>query len=125
MKTNQSLSPAERNALNMADAVFGALSAAPRPSPASVPNLTEGCQPGCACRECQPSPVEVEMSATPQEAVVTLQHIINRFPGEPDVIFHAARAIADIATEAAENGTVVDPLLGSDFESPAQDTEAH
>ena len=36
MKTNQSLSPAERNALNMADAVFGALSAAPRPSPASV-----------------------------------------------------------------------------------------
>ena len=91
---NQSLSPAERYTLLLADLTFAAL-AAPRQSPAE----------------------------TYQGAIVRLQHIINRFPSEPDVIFTAAMAIADIATEAAENGTIVDPLLGSDFESPAQDPE--
>jgi hypothetical protein len=66
------------------------------------------------------------MPETNQEAVVTLQHIINLFPDEPDVIFAAAVAIADIATEAANNGTIVDPLMGSDFvpPSPATATES-
>lgn len=82
------MSPAERNTLNMADLTFAAL-AGSRVSPA--------------------------MPATPQQAVVTLQHIINLFPSEPDVIFTAAMAIADVATEACENGTIVDPLAGSDF----------
>jgi hypothetical protein len=86
------LSPAERNTLNMADCVCGALFGPTMPK-------------------------------TPQQAVVALQHIINRFEGEPDVIFTAAVAIADIATEAAENGTIVDPLAGSDFESPAPNPE--
>ena len=60
---------------------------------------------------CQPK----LMPSTPQQAVIMLQHIINLFPDEPDVIFAAAVAIADIATEAANNGTIVDPLMGSDF----------
>lgn len=68
---------------------------------------------------CQPK----IMPTTPQQAVVMLQHIINLFPDEPDVIFVAATAIADIATEAANNGTIVDPLMGSDFEPQSPDDE--
>ena len=54
-----------------------------------------------------------------QGAVIMLQHIISLFPDEPDVIYTAAVAIADIATEAAHNGTIVDPLMGSDFVPPS------
>jgi len=64
---------------------------------------------------CQPK----LMPSPPQQAVIMLQHIINLFPDEPDVIFVAAVAIADIATEAANNGTIVDPLMGSDFVPPS------
>ena len=59
------------------------------------------------------------MRSTPQGAVIMLQHIINMFSAEPDTIYLAACAIADIATEAAENRTIVDPLMGSNYESPA------
>jgi hypothetical protein len=66
------------------------------------------------------------MRSTPQDAVIVLQHIINLFPHDPDTRYVAACAIAEIATEAAENGTIVDPLMGSDYESPVvqQDTPA-
>lgn len=71
---------------------------------------------------CQPK----LMPSPPQQAVIMLQHIINLFPDEPDVIFVAATAITEIATEAANAGTIVDPLMGSDFEpqSPATATES-
>ena len=72
-------------------------------------------------RQYLPTPVVPQGPANAQEAVVCLQHIINRFPLESDVIYEAANAIAEIGIEAAQNGTIIDPLMGSDFESPAQD----
>lgn len=56
---------------------------------------------------------------TPQSAVVTLQHIITRHQSEPDVVFAAAFAITEVATDAAIAGTIIDPLLGADDYDPS------
>jgi hypothetical protein len=110
---------AEANAIHMADVLHAALSSplVSRPYPKMC-----GCGYPTHYGRCQPK----LMPTTPQQAVVMLQHIINLFPDEPDVIFTAAVAISDIATETANNGIIFDPLMGSDFvpPSPATATES-
>jgi hypothetical protein len=122
--------------IQMADGICKALFS-PRVSRLMPARLIEACA-GYRCAACgrpefdcslNPCPAVIadreEWPETPQHAVVVLQHIINR-THDQDTIFTAACAIAEIATEAALNGTIVDPLMGSDFEdaSPAVAEEA-
>lgn len=50
---------------------------------------------------------------TAQDAVVTLQHVINHFIDQPEVVFIAGCAIPEIVIEATLRGEIVNPLPGA------------